>query len=62
MTLLTKYGPWALVAGATEGIGRAFELDPSSDLQASHGTRSYVGCRPSPVISFPAEQRAPRAR
>ena len=27
MTLLTKYGPWALVAGATEGIGRAFSLE-----------------------------------
>jgi short-subunit dehydrogenase len=27
MTLLAKYGPWALVAGATEGIGRAFSLE-----------------------------------
>src|SRR5687767_5814136 len=27
MEFRSKYGPWALVAGATEGIGRAFSLE-----------------------------------
>lgn len=54
MNLLNRYGPWAVIAGASEGVGRAFACE-----LARHGIRSVlIARREAPLLALAAEIRA----
>ncbi|MDH5173237.1 MAG: SDR family NAD(P)-dependent oxidoreductase [Gammaproteobacteria bacterium] len=54
MGLVDKYGPWAIVAGASEGTGRAFALQ----LAAGGIACVLIARREQPLLDLAAEIRA----
>jgi short-subunit dehydrogenase len=52
MTWRERYGPWALVTGASDGIGRALALD-----LAARGLNLVLASRRAAVLDVPVETR-----
>src|SRR6266702_8285021 len=57
MTFRDRYGPWAVIAGASQGIGRSFALR----LAAEGINCILVARRQDPLAALAAEIRATRA-